>query len=82
MIQKIEDLKIIEVGRIGDITSPHMLKVYAYQGVDSGKFYGVIVDHCRSGDDQQARKIMFSDLASLEKIAAALSDKCEPSRQL
>lgn len=80
MIQVVEVLKIVEVGTLGNLCTPAMLRVKAYQGVDSGKFYGVIIDHCRSGDDQKARKIMFSDLDTLEKIADAMSDKQEESQ--
>jgi len=82
MVQVIEELKVVEVGTLGNICTPAMLRVHAYQGKDSGKFYGIIVDHCRSGDDQKSRKIMFSDLATLEKLADSFSDKCEPSRSL
>lgn len=82
MVQVIEKLKLVEVGTLGNICSPAMLRVYAYQGEESGKFHGLIVDHCRSGDDQKSRKIMFSDLDMLEKLADSFSDKCEPSRSL
>lgn len=82
MIQKVEDIKPILVGRLGDITTSHRLVVYAYQGVTTGKFYGLIVDDLRSGDDQKARTIMFSDLKMLEEIADKMSNKQEPSREL
>lgn len=81
MIQKIEDLETVEVGRLGTINTP-MLSVYAYRGKETGEFYGLIVDHLRSGDDQKPRKIMFSDLKALERIATAVSSTEEPSREL
>ena len=81
MVQKIEDLKVVEVGTLGNICTP-MIRVYAYQGVDTGKFYGLNIDHCRSGDDQKPRIIMFSDLKKLEELAESFSDKQEPSRSL
>lgn len=80
MVQVIEELKLVEVGTLGNLCEPAMLRVFAYQGRESGKFYGVIVDDCASGDDRQARKIMFSDLDNLKKMADLFSNKCEPSR--
>lgn len=82
MVQFIEELKLVEVGTLGNICSPAMIQVHAYQGVISGKFHGLVINHCRSGDDQKNRKIMFSDLDTLEKLADSFSDKCEPSRSL
>lgn len=82
MVKVGEEVKLVEVGTLGNICTPAMLRIHVYQGVDSGKFYGVIINHCRSGDDQKARKIMFSDLDKLEELAEAFSDKCEPSREL
>jgi len=78
MVKVIEELKVVEVGTLGNICTLAMLRIHAYQGVDSGKFYGVIIDHCRSGDDQKARKIMFSDLDVLEKLADSFSNKYDP----
>ncbi len=82
MIQKIDDLKLVEVGTLGDITTTAMIRIHVWQGVNTGKFFGVIIDHCRSGDDQKPRTIMFSDLDRLGKISEAFSDKQEPSRSL
>jgi hypothetical protein len=82
MVQVIEQIKVVEVGTLGNICTPAMLRVSAYQGVDSGKFYGVTIDHCLSGDDQKPRKIMFSDLDTLEKIADVMSNKQEELRSL
>ena len=77
MVQVIEELKIVEVGTLGNLCEPAMLRVFAYQGKDSGKFYGVVVDECKSGGDRKARKIMFGDIDRLEKITADFSNKCE-----
>jgi len=77
VVQVIEEFKIVEVGTVGDLCEPAMLRVYAYQGRDTGKFYGIIVDDCKSGGDRKARKIMFSDIDRLEKITADLSNKCD-----
>ena len=77
MVQVIEELKLVEVGTVGDLRESAMLRVHAYQGVNSGKFYGIIVDDCKSGGDRKARKIMFGDIDRLEKITADLSNKCD-----
>jgi len=81
MVQVIEEMETVEIGSLGNICTP-MLRVCAYRGKESGKFYGVNINHCRSGDDQKPRVIMFSDLDRLEKLADSFSDKCEPSRSL
>lgn len=82
MIQKIDDLKLVEVGTLGNITTPAMIRVHVYQGVNTGKFFGIRIDHCQSGDDRKPRTIMFSDLDRLEQISEAFSDKQGPSRSL
>jgi hypothetical protein len=82
MVQVVERLKLVEVGVLGNMCAPDMLRVYAYQGEESGKFYGLHVDHCRSGDNVKPRKIMFSELDTLSKIADNMSNKQEESRSL
>jgi len=75
MNQTIEKLKIVGIGTFGNITTPEMLRVHVYQGEESGKLYGLIVDHCRSGDDQKTRKIMFNSIDNLIKIADEMNNE-------
>lgn len=82
MIQVVEKLKVVQVGILGNTCAPAMIKVWAYQGEETGKFYGIIVDECKSGDCFKQRKIMFGEIDTLEKIAHEFSNKQEESRTL
>jgi hypothetical protein len=74
MVQKIEDVKMVEVGVLGTLGEPSLV-VYAYRGTKSGKFYGLFVDHREAGDDRKPRRIMFDDIDRLQQIAFEFSAK-------
>lgn len=81
-MNKKSKLQFVEVGTLGDITTPDMIRIHAYQDMASGKYRGISIDHCCSGGDQKPRTIMFDDLDTLVRIAEALHNKQEESGEL